>query len=909
MNAVCQKHVLARQNGRYITMEKDRSQGASGSFDVRILSLCSRSIGSGIPANFTGENVFYSFCYYDAIKVEPAVLSDCAQLKDAYFTACSIRKKEQPNEISQSIVAITDISSQPDMFGYTAEQVQHFWDDETAPIFFVSMLNLSHSTDLEMILSLIEEKFSAESHLAYLTFDHCDIIIFGRGDSFQRYTNCIFDLCYAGNYMPEDIITIYGFSNQELLYAQQERETFPACIRLGIRDYLALDQFAPKCRDSSNTRQLQGKEIYASWLLGRNDVNLCCPNASLPWLSQVRDALITSTRGEPWYTTYDLMVLVKEGSHEWKAPERSPRDLTCLKGKMDQLYKAFEEAYHDQYQRLTVVGGVYYLDQVWCRWLKESSCLAVSLIGNPLSSDFGTCLVPQFLDLLEYGRRLFSKEGRLLSQSEVEKIYKNFAVFFSNTAILVDSLNQTNRQFVQIPAFHLPSFEVPSQIMAYYTAMAYRILNVLHDKPDYFYGLSISPKLVNTLSVSSLALSKVLEDDEWLDINMDEESFYTLKLTTETLGHEISHFVGEDNRNREKRKECIIQWTFQELVGEWYIELNDQIPKLFCLPGQQAEEPEEYPSWDAFHGAAQALHVLAQKVSEKYRSTQKNHLDDVKNLILQVAEDVRRIPELREGAFDQIWKILCDEPESKALMEQVRCCIRWEIGLDSPRAEQCPAPVQEWTVEGLMKDKLKNLFYTVLEGTASLFRFDGECQNYTQQNMLDRFQEQVCYLFSETFADLQAILLLDMKWNDYCMLLKRDEDRELIPDCPPRMLAVTRALIDSRDKVWDLQEDSFTFGGGVFDEVKEFAFVPSGDFITNLYGSSFDPALIHYLTEYLKSCVDSIQAYFENESRKEERDEIREMYHMLSKPFSMLALQKAMLAFVGRYQTQCLNVK
>lgn len=51
--------------------------------------------------------------------------------------------------------------------------------------------------------------------------------------------------------------------------------------------------------------------------------------------------------------------------------------------------------------------------------------------------------------------------------------------------------------------------------------------------------------------------------------------------------------------------------------------------------------------------------------------------------------------------------------------------------------------------------------------------------------MLDRFEKQVCYLFSETFADLQAILLLDMKWNDYCMLLKRDKDRELLPDCPP----------------------------------------------------------------------------------------------------------------------------
>lgn len=898
-------------------MEKIRNPGTSGGFDARILSLCSRNIGSGIPVNFTGENISYSFSYYDVIQVEPAAMSDCAQLKDAYLTAYSARKKGKPLEISQSIVAITDITSQPGLFGYTAEQIQHFWDDKTAPIFFVSMLNLSHSTDLEQLLSLIEEKFSAVSHLSYLTFDHCDIIIFGRGDSFQQYTNCIFDLCYAGNCIPEDIITIYGFLNQGSLYAHQERETFPVCIRLGVRDYSVLNRFAPKCCDDSNTRQLQGKEIHINWLLGRNDVSLYCQNASLPWLSQVRDALIRSTATDsgPWYTTYDLIVSVKEGSHEWKVPEYSQRDLTLLEKKMANCYEKFEAAYNDLYRQLNENEDVYYLDSVWCRWLKESSSLAVSLIGNPLSSNLGVCLVPQFLDLFDYGRMLFGKKGRLLSQAEVEKIHKNFAMFFSNMAILVDSLNQTNRQFVQIPAFHLPSFAVPSQIMAYYTAMAYRILNVLHDKDTYFYGLSVSPRLVNTLSVSSFALSKALPTAEWLDINMDEEAFYTLKLTTETLGHEISHFVGENNRNRKKRKECIIQWAFQELLGEWCIQLNDRIPRLFCLPQQTIKEAAGYPSWATLYGAAKGLRILAQKADKKYRSTQNNQLDNVKKLIWQAAEDVKQIPELREEAFDQIWGILCNDPEGRTLMEQVRRCICWEIGLN-PTFEagpsSSPAPVRKWTVEGLMKDKLRDLFYTILEDTANLFRPDSRRQNLIQQNMLDRFQT-VCYLFQETFADLQAILLLDMNWNDYCMLLKRDKARKLIPDCPPRMLAVTRALIDSRDQAWEPKEDFFVFGSEEFDEefdkVKKIAFMPSEYFIDGLCSNDFDPVLICYLTEYLRDCADNIQEYFKEGSRKDAQNEIREMYHMLSKPSSILTLQKAMLAFVERYRTQCLSVK
>lgn len=495
-------------------MGKDNGQSIGGRVDGRVLSLCSRGIGGGLPDHFTRENAFYSFCYYDAIKVEPAALDDCAQLKNAYLTACSMQETGQPGEILQSIVAIADISDRPGVPGYTAEQIRCFWENKDTPIFFVSMLNLSRPTDLEKILRLIEEKFSGEPHLAYLTFDHCDIIIFGRGDNFQRYTSCIFDLCYAGSLIPEDIITVYGFSNRRALYNCSEQETFRTCIRLGIRDYATLDRFAPKCGDGSDARVLQGKKVYVNWLLGRNDISLCCPNGSLPWLNQVRNALIGSAGGNAWYTTYDLIVLMKEDSHDWRDPDYPTRDLKALEKKMVGRYTAFEAAYIRHYRRLTAGGDIYYPDRVWCRWLKESSWLAVSLIGNPLSSDFGTCLVPQFLDLLEYGQRLFGKKGRTLSQQELETIHKNFAVFFSNTAILVDSLNQTNRQFVQVPAFHLPSFEVPSQIMAYYTAMAYRILNVLKDERKYFYGLSISPKLVNTLSVSSLALGQFLADDE-----------------------------------------------------------------------------------------------------------------------------------------------------------------------------------------------------------------------------------------------------------------------------------------------------------------------------------------------------------------------------------------------------------
>ena len=64
------------------------------------------------------------------------------------------------------------------------------------------------------------------------------------------------------------------------------------------------------------------------------------------------------------------------------------------------------------------------------------------------------------------------------------------------------SMNQTNRQFVQVPAFHLPSFNLPPQLMAYYTVLSQCLREVLQDDEGTIYGLAISPNLSNILSVS-----------------------------------------------------------------------------------------------------------------------------------------------------------------------------------------------------------------------------------------------------------------------------------------------------------------------------------------------------------------------------------------------------------------------
>ena len=76
-------------------------------------------------------------------------------------------------------MALADLKGGSGKHGYTKGEIETFWvSNQSEPLFFVSMLNLSATGDLDSVLSEIGDKFPPGRHLAYITFDHCDIIIF-----------------------------------------------------------------------------------------------------------------------------------------------------------------------------------------------------------------------------------------------------------------------------------------------------------------------------------------------------------------------------------------------------------------------------------------------------------------------------------------------------------------------------------------------------------------------------------------------------------------------------------------------------------------------------------------------------------------------------------------------------------
>lgn len=885
-------------------MDTERENQLTDRFDARLISLYSRGVQDHIPQGFNDVGQSYSFCYYDMIEVQRVEIRDGPVLKDAYLLAQTERGKRKAGLGSgRSLVAVMDI--EPDgTSGYTRNDIDMFWSQEREfPLFFVSMLNLAKTEDLEDTLKEIKETFRDLPHLAYITFDHCDIILFCRGDSFQEYARHIFKLYYASEKGLGDAITLYSFLDCKRLPEKEER--FATLIRVGVKDYLAREQFYEKLSKFEKDNKYETLSKY--WLLERNDIGFYREDATLHWLMQVRNVVLDMERengGKPWYTTYSLTVLIPDGTdgyQGWRNYDHLGKSQTAndLRERVDYLYKEFKEKYEAVHDRLRNQKTQVYCDQVFLRWLEESYHLVVSLMSSRLSEDLGVCLLPQFMDMFIYGSRLFS-EPEAITRNDLERAQKSFGDFFSNIAVLVDSMNQTDRQFVQVPAFHLPSFNIPPQIMAFYTVIVRKMLAVLRDdNKDIFYGFTIAPKLVNTLSVFSLSIQDIPQKDEWISMNMDEMSFYTLRLTMETIAHEVSHYIGEDLRKRKVRKEAMIKCAFQLLLGELARRFAAEVDERAESAYQEKLTKNKLKLYlDDLDHAAEELWKQVQELDPNWYGAESNHYScQMKAVIQQIPRDIESDWALADSVIKQVWIVIqtaCARGRD-TLLDRLQFYIQWNLGM---QGGQLSGDAQK-TLDVIMENEASSILGTIIDDLMEeldvLFEQPPEQTDKESTTKLWRQLDYLCYMFRETFADLQAILLLDMQWGDYCGLLLQGKEQPGV-DHAPRMFAVTKALLNCG--VWKLNDIGT---GGVFTNVQNALVLdPVKDADRLAKEHKIPPELSGYLFKYLAECTQDIRDFFTKE-RHSEVEELQTIHKNLPDHSSFLTLQKTILRLTEDY--------
>lgn len=858
-----------------------------GQLDARILSLYSRDSRHEKFSRLSSGQ-YYSFCYYDSIEIVDA---QCGS-EGAYPSLLSAYEKAANDEgrlyaSRQFLLAFADIREEDEQpLGgnccYTQKEVNAFWEDSGKPLFFVTMVNLRDNCRLDEAILKIRKIFEGQQYLTYLTFDHCDLLLFGRDSGFSVYAEKIFQLNY-GTDLVEDSITLYSFNT---CADTKSDERFGVYLRFGVQDYNAACHFVEGYKDARVGR-----------LLGRNDMGLFKKDADMPWLKALIEKTLDSK--QCWYTTYELSVLIQipDSKPAWTAvSENSPKlPDTGIKDKMDVALKSFLESYRNGSAGMAE-------DPVWTHWLSKASALAATLYEDRLAMDFGTCLVPQFLDLFSYAGKLL--RSKPLPPASRENVWDIFSAFFSSTSILMDSINHSSRQFVQVPSFSSLSFEMPPKLMAYYTAMTHALIEVFRDD-SYTYGVAFCPEFASTLKVTSYA-NQDISKDEWLTISIGERSLYTLRSTTEILGHEISHFVGTYNRRRDVRETYARQTGLANIAARILARLRERLAQ-YC--------GKEYPfdvrvQWSEVHALVDNLMNGLEKCylpewsdGELYSRFLRNRLSSLPDVLLAV-------PDLTNTLEKWLCELLLKETGEIMPLFAERCAQK--IGGPAAKPQEFSQPIYR----AMAREHIHDLLIQELKSLYKYYRRIelGEESPMYSDSAMGSTPDWICYMFSEAFADLQMILLFNLSWKDYQALFLQDKARLSAQDCPPRMLAVTKALVNAgkwtADSVLtaELPDSLRHFGKAVSLNLCPSQNVAEADASARfLQRSGFETDIIFYLSEYLKVCCDGIESVFQKPEKAERVKELRMVHDLLSGDHPVYELEMGLIRFIGNYRSS-LNI-
>lgn len=902
--------------------QKQPSGAGTLHVDVRVATLHSNPMGETFqPLPQYHSNEYYGFTYYHDIQIEPVYgdLTDQSPLLLSYerLVESPPSDPERYGPFQQTILAFTDVLEEdaqrraPRPWGYTQKQIDTFWDNTTSPLFFMSMLNIRHSGELQQVLALIGECFRDTLHLAYLTFDHCDILLFARGSSFQQQAERIFHLLFATEYPLRDSITLYCFNpHRELLMRQTEK--FDAYIKIGIQDYARAELFRQALempgsgkKEGGAERLEKDPELRFGWLLGRNDVALSKRNATLPWLLRVKDeaAKLNQPDGDgkrpaSWYTTYELSVLIPEPTGvsfhplELKLPDRD-----CG---MDELLDSFQKIYEAGCRRIKTKP-----DRVWLRWLRDAAALSNKLLNDTMTTDLGVCLIPQFLDLLEYAGAAFSSPE--LTINDIDGVRTCFSVFFNNISSLIESTNHSNREFIQVPSFHSVSFEMPPKVMAYYQACGHRIISILHDDDDRnTYGFTISPKFVQELDVASLSLPSVTGGRQFLSISVGEKSLYTLQHTTMALAHEFSHFVGQESRLRTERKERLVVCCLQTFLEDMLIRFSSRLKARAPLKEEQ-DLPVPSVRWDRFRFYAEKLYQILEEDDPQWRPETDNFKKSVLRLLQILPVAIQASPRACGAVRDFLYEgIFVSSVKDKRTDSPTRGEQLGRLYLELARhISLCPEFQTEQAALRESAEKLRdNVFLDRLYGELRQMLAIDIQEDWWNHQLSgtaedDRLSvkrrpriEHYCYLFSETYADLQAILLLGLTREQYL-------DRQFIPDTfagdiALRKLVVTAVLVEKGQEHWEDWEKSEDermyrlIGQSV--ETSPCSFV----------AAKISPCLFYDLKKYLCECYDHTPTRYDGEKGLL-FDCLRGAFSALTDNSSIYRLEQRLVQFICDY--------
>lgn len=838
--------------------------------DSREFRLGKWNIPRNAKSDYPIGDMYYALGYFDIIGIE-RIKGDRNKhpLTQAYENSYRLKDDFQSDFFVQEIKAFTNISEDARV-GFKDREIKDFWEDDSILLCF-SMLQLYLENDVENILDKIREVFVAVKYLYYFTFDYSGIVILAKDISIKDYKELLFKINYSNEEsvkLVKDSFSIYGLRKERLqaifkkflknewnresaLEYLIDKEEYEIAVNVSVQNYSVYKLFE---RELHDFEKKYGYTSESFKLSGRHDVSVVNRKTDMGWLLLIQ-YLLDKYTNESVGDFYAYESFIKVNLEENYPDQKS--DFKIYKPLVERIRKA-QRNFEEKAKKCGYES--YYIP------VKEVCASIISILNNGFAEDCVICIYQPFIEFLEY---LHNKMEEQMSHRKTYIQYpaafdKCFCAYYDGLNALVNSAMHADRQFIRATSFSDIFYDVPPKFMAFYVAIIYRTMEIMQTKGEKKYTFFMSPSFSDEVNVKIISYDeKEMPCDRILKVSINERSLYNPETVIRRMTHEIAHFVGGNLRKRPLRMEKIIDTVVYIILQQILHEDFKHNGAFVNLKKRIVENIiNDYGIDCKQNNYSNDLKELNKKIIRYMINAETMVHEEIRKYVLGEIDDM-----MSEGRYAYFAKII--ERENA-----------WNGGgvIDGFCEQLYLTPIQkEYLSQLILKDIVCEML--TLSGKKSVKSIISSMGNTImgENRFLKNYVRQLISLYSETYSDLQMILLLGISYEDYLKGFIDDEKIDVYnierSNEDLSRIAMISELMQEKKK-WESTIDYEISEIKILDtKIKEFQ-------IETREESSPYNVQNQNLKKYLNACMEISEVYYKKKNL--EIEELRKVLYILA---------------------------
>lgn len=791
---------------------KNNDKHTGRTVDIRIIQLGKWQVPRTETIQKGTQHTYLSMGYFDMINIIEGTETRYPHVfSNAYMSLPRQKESRQKLDellkeyTIQELIGYTNVGQN----GFSETYIREFWEDSSF-LLFVSLIHIDREGNVEDIIKRIRCIFYGKKYIYYFSFDYSGILLFVKGEGIKDYLQLLFQLNYekadGGRKLIRDSYSFYGFQRDQLLkhfksfqkahtsseakkleaelenalknageqekcrslkqelravlydsvdIALENEEEFSITINIGVQNYETYKRFLKKIE------RIEPEDSYRKYgMLGRHDISLVKENATLKWLVYIQyllnELIKDAFSDKKGIQSYDALFSAHEtfgkiddmGDYDDTEIMSENRVYSNAGKELEDLCEKFEKVLKSAVEEDTKAGKVTYNGQyLFAVHAVKHSLL--SILKNRYAEDFVLCIYRPFIGYLKYLIQKIEEERDRPRPELFDECYKNFYICLDS---LVNSAMHSERQFIQATAFNAVIYDVPAKLLAFYMAIINDMKAIMKETDDAEYTVILTPSFSNEIGVKVISYNDRYEEklphDRLLKVEINEKSLYNPTEVERTMVHEISHFLGENIRRRDVRRDRIIFSTVFLVLTH-----------IFSAEILNAEA---------------GIEVLAKDITETLKKTRGfsesecSYSNDLRTLGIKVAYEFKTNKVIERKLHDYVTEYLkTDCSEDIYLKRVIQKYLGIEKMIDEPRilANLVMEEIRE-EIEYLNIDRVSRL---VRNGeTEQSINFNNGKKNLNKIT-LTWATESFVKMYYEAYADIQKVLVTGIGYQDYLL--------------------------------------------------------------------------------------------------------------------------------------------